>query len=97
MEDSCVSEQLKCRGSFEHCNGLSGFKNVKVCNDQVTSKTKQTPWPESASELNIPRDRRLSAKLVPTFTDKLCHVVSVAISSSECRSKSGHKNSKQIV
>jgi hypothetical protein len=30
-------------------------------------QTKKTPWPESASELYRPSDRRLSAKLVPTF------------------------------
>jgi hypothetical protein len=29
-------------------------------------QTKQTPWPESASELYRPRDRRL-LKLVPSF------------------------------
>jgi CBS-domain-containing membrane protein len=40
-------------------------------------KTKNTLWPESISELYQPRDRRLSAKLVPTFTDRGCHVVSV--------------------
>jgi hypothetical protein len=38
---------------------------------------RQTPWPESASELYRPRDRRLLAKLVPTFADRGCHVVSV--------------------
>jgi hypothetical protein len=37
-----------------------------------------TPWPESASELYRPSDRRLSATLVPTFVDRGCHVVSVA-------------------
>jgi hypothetical protein len=37
----------------------------------ATSKTKQTPWSESAS------DRRLSAKRLPTFADNGCHVVSV--------------------
>jgi hypothetical protein len=37
---------------------------------------KQTQWPESASELYRPSDRRLLAKLVPTFTDKGCRVVS---------------------
>jgi hypothetical protein len=31
---------------------------------------KETPWPESASELYRPSDRRLSAKLVATFADK---------------------------
>jgi hypothetical protein len=40
-------------------------------------KRNETPWPESASELYRPNDRRLSAKLVPTFTDRGCHVVSV--------------------
>jgi hypothetical protein len=36
-----------------------------------------TPWPESASELYRPSDRRLSAMLVPTLPDKGCHVISV--------------------
>jgi hypothetical protein len=36
-----------------------------------------TPWPESASKLYQPSDRRLSAKLVPTFVNRGCHVVSV--------------------
>jgi hypothetical protein len=36
-----------------------------------------TTWPESASEIYRPSYRRLSAKLVPTFTDRGCHVVSV--------------------
>jgi hypothetical protein len=40
-------------------------------------KKKQTPWSESASELYRPIDRRLSAKWLPTFADKGCHVVSV--------------------
>jgi hypothetical protein len=38
-----------------------------------------TPWSESASELYRPSDRRLSAKLVPTFADRGCHVVSVTV------------------
>jgi hypothetical protein len=38
---------------------------------------KQIPWPESASVLHRPSDRRLSAKLVLTFADEGCHVVSV--------------------
>jgi uncharacterized SAM-binding protein YcdF (DUF218 family) len=36
-----------------------------------------TPWLLSASELYRPRDRRLSAKLVPTFATRGWHVVSV--------------------
>jgi CBS-domain-containing membrane protein len=38
---------------------------------------KQTPWSEFASELYRLSDRHLSAKLVPTFADRGCHVVSV--------------------
>jgi hypothetical protein len=38
----------------------------------------KTLWPESVSELYRPSDRRMSAKLVPTFVDNRCHVVSVA-------------------
>jgi hypothetical protein len=37
---------------------------------------KRTPWPWSASELYRPSDRRLSAKLVPTFAARGCRVVS---------------------
>jgi hypothetical protein len=37
----------------------------------------KTPWPESASELYWPSDRRMSAKWLPTFADKECHVVSL--------------------
>jgi hypothetical protein len=40
-------------------------------------KKKQTPWPESASELCRPSDHLLSAKLVPTLADRGCRVVSV--------------------
>jgi hypothetical protein len=36
-----------------------------------------TPWPESASELYRPSDRRLSSKLVQTIVVRECQVVSV--------------------
>jgi hypothetical protein len=42
-----------------------------------TKQAKKTPWPESASELYQPSDRRLSAKFVPTVADRGCHVVSL--------------------
>jgi hypothetical protein len=45
-----------------------------VCKGPTINK-QQTPWPESASKLHRPCDRRLSAKLVPTFVDRGCHVV----------------------
>jgi hypothetical protein len=35
------------------------------------------PWPESASEIYLPSDRHLSAKLVPNFADRGCNVVSM--------------------
>jgi hypothetical protein len=38
---------------------------------------KKTPWSESASEIYRPSDRCLSAKWLPTFADRGCHVVSV--------------------
>jgi hypothetical protein len=38
---------------------------------------KQTPWSVSASELHRPSDHRLSAKWLPTFVDRGCHVISV--------------------
>jgi hypothetical protein len=40
------------------------------------SSIKKKLWPHSASELYRSRDRRLSVKLVPTFVDRGCHVIS---------------------
>jgi hypothetical protein len=37
---------------------------------ETYKQTKQTPWSESASEQYRPNDRRLSAKIVPTFADR---------------------------
>jgi hypothetical protein len=37
----------------------------------------ETPWPEPASKLYLPSDRRLSAKLVPNCADRGCDVISV--------------------
>jgi hypothetical protein len=39
------------------------------------TKKKLTAWFYSASELYRPSDRRLSAKLMPTFADEGCRVV----------------------
>jgi hypothetical protein len=52
--------------------GMNGF--TMFC---YMDTNKQTPWSESASELYRPSNRRLSAKSLPTLTDKGCHVVSV--------------------
>jgi hypothetical protein len=35
---------------------------------------KKTPWSESVSELYRSSDRPLSAKLVTTFANRMCHV-----------------------
>jgi hypothetical protein len=35
----------------------------------------KTPWPEAASELYRPSNRRLLGKLVPTLADGGCHVI----------------------
>jgi hypothetical protein len=40
-------------------------------------KYKKIPWLESARKLYRPSDRRLLVKLVPTFADRRCLVVSV--------------------
>jgi hypothetical protein len=47
------------------------------CLQFLSACTMKTPWPESASELYRPSDRRSSAKLVETFANRMCHVVSV--------------------
>jgi hypothetical protein len=47
---------------------------LRVVGSCILTTNKQTPWSESASELYRPSDRRL---LVPTFADRVCHVVSV--------------------
>jgi hypothetical protein len=39
----------------------------------------KTPWPQSASELYRPSNRHLSAKLMPTFADRGCCMVSRAV------------------
>jgi hypothetical protein len=60
------------------CIGLRNWKNGPRYNQRAIGLLViKTPWPESGSELYRPSDRRLSAKLVPTFADIECHVVSV--------------------
>jgi hypothetical protein len=44
---------------------------------EVASVYQVVPWPESASELYRPSNHRLSAKLMPTFADIECEVVSI--------------------
>jgi hypothetical protein len=54
---------------------LAYANDVNLLGDNVDKK--KALWPESASELYRWRDRRFSAKLVPTFEDRGCHMVSV--------------------
>jgi hypothetical protein len=51
------------------------FLNQIVTSNSLTNK--QTLSPESASDLYLPSDRRLSEMLVPTFVDRECQVVSM--------------------
>jgi hypothetical protein len=55
----------------------NNFVLIGICVTQFISvvqktnkQTKETPWPESASQLYLPSDSRLSAKLLPTFADR---------------------------
>jgi hypothetical protein len=54
---------------------LSRFSWTRLVSHKLSTKI-EIPWLQSASELYRPSDRRLSAKLVPTFADRGCHVVS---------------------
>jgi hypothetical protein len=78
-----------CRQGLHHVCTTCDLKYCPTCNTAAASSSSDillsaimphyvllhlTPWPESASELYRPRDRRLSAKLVPTFADRGCHV-----------------------
>jgi hypothetical protein len=58
--------------------GLRSVRGGVICwsNSEIVLKIK-TRCSESASELYRPSDRRLSAKWLPTFADRGCHVVSV--------------------
>jgi hypothetical protein len=63
---------------LNECGNLwISFLLVFTCCTGLVSEKKKTAWPESASELYRPSDRHLSAKLLPTFADRWCHVVSV--------------------
>jgi hypothetical protein len=56
----------------------SSSENYSLELYSTATKTKRkTPWLESASELYRPSDQRLLAKLVTTFADGGCHMVSV--------------------
>jgi hypothetical protein len=59
-----------------HCS--TGFsRHIIMATMMMIIKIIKTPWSESASELYRLSDRHLSAKWLPTFADRRCHVVSV--------------------
>jgi hypothetical protein len=71
-EPSCRFCRTTCYSSWNlHCNL---FRNLSICsrNGYGAIYLKK----HSASELYRPSDRRLSAKVLRTFTDRECHVVS---------------------
>jgi hypothetical protein len=64
------------KSTFIHYVCVSSIKPMRletkvqmspILNQRITY---HTPWPESEGELYGPSDRRLSAKLVPTFADR---------------------------
>jgi hypothetical protein len=52
-------------------------KSLWAYHSAVTLSLEKNTWPVSASELYRPSDCRLSAKLVQTFADRWCNMVSV--------------------
>jgi hypothetical protein len=71
----------KMRGKRNSKNRRRNTEHVFVSRQRTVvylrKLTKLTPWPQSASELYRPSNRRLLAKLLLTSADRGCHVVSV--------------------
>jgi hypothetical protein len=71
LEQCVVGKMLCCVSCIASGNVSANISNTTATIHNKTNKpNKQTPWSESASELYWPSDRRLSAKLVPTFADR---------------------------
>jgi hypothetical protein len=68
---------ISCSYRFPVCS-VTGDSTILGNTTYVQYSLSKSPWPESASGLYRPSDRRLSAKLVPTFTDRGCSVVIVS-------------------
>jgi hypothetical protein len=65
---------------MDGCNAFLQIGNTEFFSKihrEGKTNIKKNPWPESESEIYRPSDSRLSAKLVPNFADRKCHVVSV--------------------
>jgi hypothetical protein len=56
---------------------ILGFLDRSRYFNNNNNNNNKTPWSEPASELYLTSDRRLSAKLLSTFEDRGCHVVSL--------------------
>jgi hypothetical protein len=61
----------------DHFRSSTWTQTARCSALRSVSWLKKAPWPESASKLYRPSDHRLSEKLVLTFADRGCHVVSV--------------------
>jgi hypothetical protein len=73
-----IPQNEKFSSPFHCVNAISShLKSFLFLCVKKTANRKQTPWLDSASELYRLSDRRLLAKLVSTFADRWCHVVSV--------------------
>jgi hypothetical protein len=73
---SNVIQQMSPCANVSVFHGAVGTQ-IHNHDNRICCPWKKIPWPVSEREICRPSDRRLSAKLVPTFVDRLCHVVSV--------------------
>jgi hypothetical protein len=62
---------------FECLAHLIFFQFITLKMYALNTALKKAPWSESESELYRPSDRRLSAKWLPIFANRVCHVISV--------------------
>jgi hypothetical protein len=74
-----IAEKIMQSIRHKDTEDISENKNPTYYLSKISHKKqrKQIQWPESMSELYRPSDHCLSEKLVPTFADRGCHVVSV--------------------
>jgi hypothetical protein len=89
IDDRPISERAEFKNEKFHEKTLSlppqillkltgdGIQTQRLTVWYGTVLRKETPWCESPSQLYRPSDRRVSAKWLPTFADRGCHVVSV--------------------
>jgi hypothetical protein len=69
MSNVDVKQIALCTITYRQQGKLKRRGTVSLFLFTQQTTRKQTPWPESARELYRPSDRRLSAKLLPTFAD----------------------------